>query len=105
MVSDNFKEICTEVLAAYDSGDLAKAIAGGNDEFKKWLNAIGKKTGRKGKRLFMPARVALTGAMHGPEIGDQLALLAREKGEVADRSMVVTLDARMEALRKYAAAL
>lgn len=34
---------------------------------------------RKGKRLFHPIRLALTGSMSGPDIGEQLLLL--EAGE------------------------
>lgn len=105
VVADNFKEIANEVLAAYDSGELGTAVEGGHEGFKKWLNAVGKKTGRKGKRLFMPARVALTGKMQGPEVGDQLALLAMEKGEVADRASIVGLAQRMERLRAAVAAM
>lgn len=48
------------MLAAHDSGDLAAAVAGGHDTFKKWINGVGKAQKRKGKRLFMPMRVALT---------------------------------------------
>ena len=28
--------------------------------FKEWVNSIGKATGRKGKRLFMPVRLAVS---------------------------------------------
>lgn len=41
--------------------------------------AKGKALTRKGKRLFHPIRLALTGNMSGPDIGEQLALL--EAGE------------------------
>lgn len=59
IAEDNFGEVAAAVLAAYDSGDLAKAleVEGG---FKKWANALGKAQKRKGKRLFMPLRIALT---------------------------------------------
>ena len=69
-----------------------------------FVNSIGKPQKRKGKRLFMPLRVALTGTMHGPDIGEQLALLAAADGSIADASAVVPLPARMEALRAWAAA-
>lgn len=41
------------------------------------LKATGKKLERKGKRLFHPIRLALTGSMSGPDIGEQLDLLHR----------------------------
>jgi glutamyl-tRNA synthetase len=59
-MEDNFLEVAQAVLAAHDSGELAAAVAGGADGFKKWINALGKAQKRKGKRLFMPVRVALT---------------------------------------------
>lgn len=56
---DNFGEVAAAVLAAHDSGDLAAAVAA-EGGFKKWANALGKAQKRKGKRLFMPLRIALT---------------------------------------------
>ncbi|TIP77861.1 MAG: glutamate--tRNA ligase, partial [Mesorhizobium sp.] len=41
-------------------------------------------TGRKGKALFMPLRLALTGQPSGPELADLLPLLGRE-GTLARR--------------------
>jgi glutamyl-tRNA synthetase len=51
--------VASAVLSAYDSGDLAQAVAA-EGGFKKWANALGKAQKRKGKRLFMPLRIALT---------------------------------------------
>eukprot|EP00882_Tetradesmus_deserticola_P010161 GHRQ01010736.1.p1 GENE.GHRQ01010736.1~~GHRQ01010736.1.p1 ORF type:complete len:541 (+),score=308.25 GHRQ01010736.1:559-2181(+) len=101
---DNFLEVAAAVLAAHDSGDLAAAVAGGHDTFKKWINGVGKAQKRKGKRLFMPMRVALTGRMQGPDVGELLAALAQESGsDVADRSSFVALPQRMDALRAWVA--
>ena len=33
----------------------------------------------KGKQLFMPIRVAVTGQTHGPELPNTIALLGRDK--------------------------
>lgn len=38
-------------------------------------------TGRKGKTLFMPLRLALTGQAHGPSMDDMLQLLGAEKAK------------------------
>jgi len=38
-------------------------------------------TGRKGKGLFMPLRLALTGQQHGPSMDDMLQLLGAEKAK------------------------
>lgn len=44
-----------------------------------WLSAIKPTTTRKGKELFMPLRLALTGREHGPELKKLLPLLGREQ--------------------------
>ncbi len=44
-----------------------------------WINAIKSATGRKGKDLFMPLRLALTGREHGPELKAMLPLIGRER--------------------------
>lgn len=38
------------------------------DEFKSLMKEVQKESGIKGKDLFMPVRIALTGNMHGPEL-------------------------------------
>jgi glutamyl-tRNA synthetase len=54
-----------------------------------WTSAVKTATGRKGKALFMPLRLALTGLDHGPELALLLPMigrdtaLARLRGEVA----------------------
>jgi glutamyl-tRNA synthetase len=44
-----------------------------------WTKAVKAKTGRKGKDLFRPLRLALTGVDHGPEMKTLLPLIGREK--------------------------
>lgn len=70
-------------------GDDASFIAGAaahlpegevtEDTWKEWTNALKEATGRKGKQLFMPLRLALTGQSHGPQMNKVIALLGREK--------------------------
>ena len=48
------------------------------DTFKVWIDEVKEKTRRKGKMLFAPIRLALTGLDSGPEIADLLPLLGRE---------------------------
>lgn len=43
------------------------------------IKAVQKETGIKGKNLFMPIRIAVSGEMHGPELSDTIYLLGREK--------------------------
>jgi len=44
-----------------------------------WTTAVKDATGRKGKELFRPLRLALTGRDHGPEMKDLLPLIGRAK--------------------------
>lgn len=55
------------------------------------IKEVQKETGTKGKGLFMPIRVALTGQMHGRDLNQTIYLLGRDK--VVDR-----LKARLAAL-------
>ena len=46
--------------------------------WKTWTDALKLTTDRKGKQLFMPLRLALTGLDHGPELAALLPLLGRQ---------------------------
>jgi nondiscriminating glutamyl-tRNA synthetase len=46
---------------------------------KAAIKAVQKETGVKGKNLFMPIRVAVSGQTHGPELPDTVELLGKEK--------------------------
>lgn len=43
-----------------------------------WTTAVKEKTGAKGKALFMPLRLALTGQAHGPDMAAMAPLIGRE---------------------------
>lgn len=47
--------------------------------WKQWTDGLKAATGRKGKALFMPLRLALTGLDHGPELAALLPLIGRDK--------------------------
>jgi glutamyl-tRNA synthetase len=47
--------------------------------WKAWTEAVKAATGVKGKALFMPLRLALTGLDHGPELGALLPLIGPER--------------------------
>lgn len=49
------------------------------DSWQEWINSIKEKTDRKGKSLFMPLRLALTGKENGPELKNLLPLIKREE--------------------------
>lgn len=47
-------------------------------EIKTSIKAVQKSTGHKGKKLFMPIRVAVTGQTHGPELPNAIELLGKD---------------------------
>lgn len=55
-------------LDNFDASNISQAI-----------KAVQKETGVKGRNLFMPIRVATTGQQHGPQLGDSIELLGKEK--------------------------
>jgi glutamyl-tRNA synthetase len=53
------------------------------------MKAFGKSLGRKGKQLFMPVRLAMTGRLSGPDIPKQLRLLAAAPEQVCRSKRVL----------------
>ncbi|KXZ47875.1 hypothetical protein GPECTOR_32g488 [Gonium pectorale] len=106
VMDDNFAEVAAAVVAAYDSGDLAAALAKGHEGYKAWVNGVGKAQKRKGKRLFMPMRIAFTGRMAGPDVGDQLEVLSKigSPAEVTEAGAYVPLADRIAQLKAWLAA-
>jgi len=49
------------------------------DTWGVWTNALKAQTGRKGRDLFMPLRLALTGLGHGPEMKSLLLFIGPER--------------------------
>jgi glutamyl-tRNA synthetase len=79
----------TPVIAAEDRAFITTArdtLPGepwDGNTWKTWTDAVKAATGRKGKPLFMPLRLALTGLDHGPELAALLPLIGRQR--VLDR--------------------
>ncbi len=64
-----------------DAATLLPTGEWGAQSWDQFVNAVKEKSGRKGKELFMPLRLALTGMEHGPEIKVLFALLGRDRAE------------------------
>ncbi len=47
--------------------------------WRAWTTAVKDATGARGKALFMPLRLALTGLDHGPDLGELLPLIGPER--------------------------
>jgi glutamyl-tRNA synthetase len=82
-----WQRICRSEIAPVvaDSGFAAKAAAllpqepWDTDTWRSWTDAVKQSTGKKGKDLFMPLRLALTGVEHGPELKVLLPLIGRDR--------------------------
>ncbi|RPG88998.1 MAG: glutamate--tRNA ligase [Candidatus Puniceispirillum sp. TMED245] len=66
-------EVTTAAAGLLPDGDLSSDIWG------SWTKAVAAETGAKGRGLFMPIRLALTGREKGPEIAPLLAFIGRER--------------------------
>lgn len=72
-----------EILRAGQASGVLSSLAegvermesGGEEEYKALLKAAGQAAGVKGKLLYMPVRIALTGQMHGPELPKIMAVM------------------------------
>ncbi len=71
-------ETVPTVLAAFKEKLAAMEIVEAA-EVKAAIKEVQKETGIKGKNLFMPIRVAVSGQTHGPELPDTVELLGKEK--------------------------
>lgn len=69
VVEEAGSEFYRTALAAWQG--LAEA------DWQAWVALVRQRTGRGGRGLFMPLRVALSGAMHGPEMSAVVAFLGR----------------------------
>lgn len=122
----NFYRLAIRILTEFESGDFplpnaANAMATFQDsigeateqtepcEFSKayqtHMKALSKEMGIKGKNLFHPVRLALTGEMSGQDVTKQMSLLALATAEDsvidAEKSGVVSIKDRMDRLKAF----
>ncbi|WP_102029386.1 glutamate--tRNA ligase [Salirhabdus sp. Marseille-P4669] len=92
----DYNEECQEVLKEEQVPAVMEAFlaqlddveAFEPDHIKKAIKAVQKETGAKGKKLFMPIRVATTGETHGPELPNAIFLLGKETVKVRLQSVL-----------------
>jgi len=70
------------------AADVLAALEWNPDVWKALTGALKEATGRKGKALFLPLRLALTGMEHGPDMGALLPLIGRDEALARLRSAV-----------------
>ncbi|MEM8617161.1 MAG: glutamate--tRNA ligase [Pseudomonadota bacterium] len=66
-------EFITTAAGLFPSGSVTSETWG------EWISAVKSETGRKGRSLFMPLRKALTGMERGPDVGQMLVLMGRDR--------------------------
>mmetsp|Transcript_22994 Transcript_22994/g.75089 ORF Transcript_22994/g.75089 Transcript_22994/m.75089 type:complete len:554 (+) Transcript_22994:1-1662(+) len=96
-LADELRRVGGALVAAHREGVLPDGASPDFEaEWKSAVKSFGKELGLKGKSLFMPLRLAVTGRMAGPDVGAQLQLLALAPDGAKCES--VPLDARMAQL-------
>ncbi len=77
---------CQKLKPIIEDAELTKAAAEilppepwNADTFSAWVAELKQKTGKSGKNLFHPLRLALTAAAEGPELKALLPLIGRER--------------------------
>ena len=71
IIDEADRDFVAQAMAMLPEGPLDE------DSWGNWTGAVKEATGRKGRGLFMPLRLALTGQQHGPDMRRLLPLLQR----------------------------
>ena len=71
LVADEDREFVAQAMAMLPAPPFTDATWG------EWTSAVKEATGRKGKGLFMPLRLALTGQQSGPEMAELMPLMQK----------------------------
>jgi glutamyl-tRNA synthetase len=99
------EKVITALLRDYDAGALPTGVEDAFPEvWKTYMKTLGKELDLKGKPLFHTVRLALTGRMSGPDVGDQMQLLHLATGVVNPAFPLITLEKRIEKLRSFSVA-
>jgi len=62
-----------------EAARVAASLDWSGDPWHTLTGALKETTGRKGKALFLPLRIALTGREHGPDMAALLPIIGRER--------------------------
>lgn len=77
--------------------ELRKSVPRSSEEFHAFVDRLKERSGRKGKTLLQPMRIAIMGALHGPELQKAVPLL--QKGsETAGLAPIVPPAERVQQL-------
>eukprot|EP00184_Porphyridium_aerugineum_P008860 CAMPEP_0184692040 /NCGR_PEP_ID=MMETSP0313-20130426/678_1 /TAXON_ID=2792 /ORGANISM="Porphyridium aerugineum, Strain SAG 1380-2" /LENGTH=602 /DNA_ID=CAMNT_0027149835 /DNA_START=73 /DNA_END=1881 /DNA_ORIENTATION=- len=101
-------EVGKALVAAYENGtfggDCFKDLSNTSYEafhemWNSWVKALGKELGLKGKKLFQPLRLCLTGSLAGRDVGGVMQLVKLAEMEKIDIAGAVNMAQRMEILK------
>ena len=66
------------VIKAYKE-EIANITEWNIENISEVINNVKEKTGIKGKLLYMPIRIKISGVEHGPELPDEIYLIGKDK--------------------------
>lgn len=81
IVAGEIRPVCEDAEMTAQAGALLPQEPWDDTTWDVWIAALKAATGRKGRALFHPLRLALTGREDGPELKALLAILGRQKAE------------------------
>jgi glutamyl-tRNA synthetase len=79
LVSGPVTPVIEDAALAAKAAALLPPEPWGEDTWGLWTKAVAAETGAKGRGLFHPLRLALTGLEHGPELKKLLPLIGRNR--------------------------
>ncbi len=102
VLNDDLVKIVNQLIQDFEQTLIPKGDESNfNDLWKAYVKTLGGKLGLKGKNLFHPLRFALTGRMSGPDIGDQLKLVALSQGIIHSSYPLTPLAHRINYLKQF----
>lgn len=102
VINDALIPVVDALIDDFSSGAMPNGLETNfPDLWKGYMKTLGGKLGLKGKALFHPVRFCLTGRMSGPDVGDQIRLIALAKANIKSDYPLVTLKSRIDALRSF----
>jgi glutamyl-tRNA synthetase len=79
VVTGPLQPVMTDAALCAKASDLLPPEPWDGSTWERWSADVKQATGAKGKALFQPLRLALTGREHGPELKQLLPLIGRKR--------------------------
>lgn len=102
VLNSSFANFVNTIISDYDSQAFPDPTAPDFDKlWKEYVKSLGQRLQLKGKHLYHPLRLALTGRMSGPELVDQLRLITLAPGKVNPSFPVIGIPQRIIQLKEF----